>query len=171
MRCPILAAPLIAALSLAACSGQESAENEIQVVDPGTPVEEDGATFNISNEAVTDVPPPPSLPNENSVGPGNEAAGVIPARFRGEWTEEPSACGSGDSETRLRIGADALRFYESIAKVREIEVVSDRVIEVTADYSGEGQTWSNQSRLSLSPDGDTLTVTGEGATMTRTRCP
>lgn len=167
----MLAAPLVAALSLAACSGQEPSENEIQVIDPGSPVEDDDASFNTLDGVLPDAAPQPPTSGEDGADEREGVASAIPARFRGEWTEEPSACGSGDSVTRLRIGADALRFYESIAKVREVEVVSDGVIEVTADYSGEGQTWTNQSRLSLSPEGDTLTVAGEGATMTRSRCP
>ncbi len=180
MRLPMLATPLTAVLFLVACSGEETAENEIAMVDPGTPVEADGATFNMSDEDLSDVPPPPPLPGQNNAsisdgsgdnGSDDQVASVIPARFHGEWNQELSACGTGASDTRLRIGADELRFYESTGEVREVEIESDRVIEVTAAYRGEGQTWTNERRLSLSPDGDTLTVTGDGSTMTRSRCP
>ena len=170
MRYPTLAAPLVAALILAACSSEE-AGNEAAVAG------DESLAPHMSDEELTEVPPPPPLPGQNETddqggdGSDDEVATAIPARFHGEWNQDLSACGTGASETRLRIGADRLRFYESAGEVREVDVVSDRLIEVTATYSGEGQTWTNERQLSLSPDGDTLTVTGDGATMTRSRCP
>lgn len=172
MRHSTFATPLAAALLLGACSSEQAADNEAG----GNEMEvagDESLVSNASDDELADIPPPPPLPGESDGGNGSdeEAATAIPVRFHGEWNQDLSACGTGSSETRLRISADRLRFYESAGEVREIDIVSDRVIEVTAAYSGEGRTWINERRLSLSPDGDTLTVTGEGATMTRSRCP
>ena len=176
MREFLCTAPLAAALLLVACSGEDSG-NEFQLVDPGKPTENDVVGFNGTDDPL--VPPPPPIPEENgadasgdlvSNGAGEEVAAAIPSRFQGEWNQDPSACGTGASDTRLRIGAEELRFYESAGDVSEVEVVNDRVIDVTASYSGEGQSWTNKRRLTLSEDGGTLTVSGDGATMTRTRC-
>ena len=55
--------------------------------------------------------------------------------------------------------------------VRRVEIESEQVVDVTAEYRGEGETWTDERRLSLSPDGDSLTITGQGSTLTRSRCP
>ena len=113
--------------------------------------------------------PPPAVDDEAKSDP--EAAAIIPARFHGEWNADLSACGTGLSETRLRIDAARLTFYESIGMVRRVEIESEQVVDVTAEYRGEGETWTDERRLSLSPDGASLTVTGQGSTLTRSRCP
>ena len=178
MRYSTFAMPLAAALLLAACSTEQAPENE---AGGNEMMGDESLVSDASDDELADVPPPPPLPDaedsgntsddEADNGSDDEVATAIPARFHGEWNQDLSACGTGSSETRLRISGDRLRFYESAGEVSEVDIVNDRVIEVTAAYSGEGQTWTNERRLSLSPDGDTLTVTGEGATMTRSRCP
>ena len=102
--------------------------------------------------------------------PASDDVAGIPARFHGEWNADPDACGTGSSESRLRISADRIRFYESVGVVKDVEIESDRVITVEAQYRGEGDTWSDERRLSLSADGNSLTVSG-GGDMVRHRCP
>lgn len=114
---------------------------------------------------------PVDAPTVDPVEAQDDAAGTIPARFRGEWNAERSACGTGRSETRLRISADRLQFYESAGVVDEVDVESDRVITVAATYQGEGDTWQEERRLVLSEDGSSLTVSSQGAALVRYRCP
>lgn len=102
--------------------------------------------------------------------PASDDVADIPARFHGEWNADPDACGTGSSESRLRISADLIRFYESVGVVKDVDIESDRVITVEAQYQGEGDTWSDERRLSLSADGNSLTVSG-GGDMVRQRCP
>lgn len=167
MRLSRSAAPLAAALLLAACTpGEDAANNAVATAAT------DGARTASPDEArpQADIPAAPEG-NDSSDGkapaPG-EAAAVIPARFHGEWNADPSACGRS-TETRLRIDSGRLRFHESSGLAQKVEPAADGAIEVTAAYSGEGETWTNVRRLSLS--GDTLTVTGDGASLARTRCP
>ncbi|HEU5211090.1 MAG TPA: hypothetical protein VFU06_16960 [Longimicrobiales bacterium] len=112
---------------------------------------------------------PPAAEPEGRDG-ADDDVDTIPAAFRGEWNGDRSDCGTGNSVTRLRISADRLRFYESVATVRDVKVESDRVITVTADYEGEGQTWQETRRFSLSADGNSLTATN-GSSLVRHRCP
>lgn len=172
MRFPV-AMMVAAALVLTACA-EPPAED---IVERDTPADA------MSPPAGMDVPPPAPSPDAAeeadaataaSDDPASETDGdvatAIPARFRGEWNADRAACGTGQSETRLRVSGDRIRFYESVGVVRGIEIESDRVITVTARYQGEGDTWQDERRLSLSDDGNSLTVSG-GGDLVRYRCP
>lgn len=150
MRCSLA---LAAALLLAACSAQPDGND----TDAGQVRSVDN---NAAMPAMSGDPPGNRIDSIGAEEGGNEGSSlaIVPEAFHGEWNGELSACGTGLSETRLRIGGDRLRFYESVGDVRRVEVESGRVIDVTAEYRGEGETWQNESRLSLSADGGTLTV-------------
>lgn len=107
---------------------------------------------------------------DDPAGEQGDDVASIPTRFQGEWNAELDACGTGSSPTRLRISADRIRFYESTGVVQAVAVESQRVIDVTAEYTGEGQTWVDERRLTLSDDGSSLTVSG-GGDLVRYRCP
>jgi hypothetical protein len=107
----------------------------------------------------------------DAAGPAKSPAEAIPAAFRGMWDKDEVACGSPAGEYRLEVAADALRFHESIATVRNVAIGDARRISVEADWQGEGESWRNRRELSLSPDGRVLTVTGEGTSLVRMRCP
>lgn len=170
MRHSFSATVLVTALLLAGCSapGDDNAAAD------------DSAGMEDSGTADPVAPAPPAAGNDRAPGNGTDddddgddddgGLAIIPARFHGEWNSDRVACGSGASETRLRVSGDRLRFYESVGTVRRVDVESDRVIDVTAQYQGEGQTWQNERRLSLSADGDSLTVSGEGSRLVRYRC-
>lgn len=114
----------------------------------------------------TDAAPPAAPVGDDEA---DDDIDTIPAAFHGEWNGDRADCGTGTGLTRLRISADRLRFYESVATVRDVDVESDRVITVTADYEGEGQTWQEKRRFSLSADGNSLTATN-GSSLVRYRC-
>lgn len=105
-----------------------------------------------------------------SAAPASQAA-VIPPRFRGEWNAKLADCGTGANESRMRIEAGRIRFYESSGKVRSVEEVGANEIVVTAEVTGEGQTAVTTRRLRLSPDGRTLQDVTEGAGLKRHNCP
>lgn len=129
----------------------------------------DGDTSS-SGDTSTPVDADDSTPAEDPADDTGDIVAAIPSRFHGEWNADLEACGTGSSVTRLRISADRLRFYESVGSVSEVDVVSDRVITVTAAFQGEGDTWQDERRLSLSADGNSLTVSN-GSELVRHRCP
>jgi hypothetical protein len=113
--------------------------------------------------------PPADAPPAADEQDDADSEAAIPAAFHGEWNSDRSQCGSA-GETRLIVSGNRLRFHESIARVRRVESVNDRTIRVTAVYRGEGDRRTETRRLRLSPNGNRLTVSAAGSTLTRFRC-
>lgn len=167
MRPSFVPIVVLIALAAAACAEPDADGNA------GDIAAADSVARDSANGAVPSTDAGDISANQSGDRPdtANDAAGgTIPARFRGEWNADRAACGTGSSESRLRIGADEIRFYESVGAVSAVNVVSDRVVVVTAEYTGEGETWQDERRLTLSQDGGSLTVSG-GGDLVRHRCP
>lgn len=98
------------------------------------------------------------------------AADSIPAAFHGAYDLSKEACGR-PSDMKLRVSATELRFHESLGEVRRVEPRPSGSVRVEADYEGEGETWRSMRELSLSDDGATLTISGDGTRAVRVRCP
>ena len=96
---------------------------------------------------------------------------LIPSAFRGQWNTRVQDCGTGLNDSRLKIDARRIRFYESDGEVRRVILHNSRAITVTGSYSGEGQVWDRTDQLVLSRSGRDLTITSEGSDFTRHRCP
>ncbi len=93
----------------------------------------------------------------------------IPARFVGRWDRDVAACARpATSIEGVTIGPRAIRFHESLGKVASVVPAGDGVAIVAA-YEGEGERWTARQRLTI--DGDRLTIAGEGAPISRVRCP
>ena len=137
---------LLSAAALAACAPETGAGNETAVLAPPT----DAAPARAGAE--------PALVD------------TIPAAFHGTYDRDAEAC-AGPSEYSLRIEGKALRFHESVGKVRGVAVEGPRAVTVIADYQGEGESWSNVRRMELSDDAQALTISGQGLTISRVRCP
>lgn len=102
------------------------------------------------------------------IPPGGETGeGAIPRPFRGNWSSSASKCGTPGDDMRLNVGPDSLTFYESVGKVTAARPLSPNRLNVTASYSGEGETWTDTAALTLSADGNTLTI----GSVKRVRCP
>jgi hypothetical protein len=114
--------------------------------------------------------PPPYKP---AAAPIAEAAAMdsaaIPARFRGEWNADLTACGTGRNETRLRMEERSVRFYESSGTVKAVAQPAADRLQVTLALSGEGEIWEATHEFRLSADGATLTDVAGG--LVRRRCP
>lgn len=121
---------------------------------------------NESVERPTAPGPAAPLPTPDASPSPAADAGTIPAAFRGEWNRVPADCGTGSNDSRLRIDAKRLRFYESSGDVLAVHG-EGRTITVRARYSGEGQTWEDARSFTLSADGQTLSADG----IERMRCP
>lgn len=114
-------------------------------------------------EAPTTVQPPAS--------PSPPAQATLPAGFVGRWAADSAACAVTGHESRLVVSPEELAFHESIGRIRSVVATGDRVADVTADFEGEGETWSRDMRLSLSADDLTLTIQyPDGDASSRRRC-
>lgn len=104
--------------------------------------------------------------------PDRAGSPVVPSPFRGEWNTDLAACGTGLSDSRLRIGADSIWFYESRGPLTDIARRGDSEFTATAHLSGEGEVWSAPVHFALSPDGKTLSDLRPGlGGFSRRRCP
>jgi len=134
---------LTSALALAACSKQ-----------PDAPASSAAPT---ETEEVFQESPAPVEATE-----AGEAASVgmseIPETIRGRWGLVPADCTStrGDAKGLLEVSAEQLKFYESVAKLGEIKEAGESRIRGTFDYTGEGQTWTNDVVLDVQDDGKTM---------------
>lgn len=152
------------ALSLAACSS-EPTEPEVQGTD--APIMESAAAGGVTaSEAAS--------PASTEV----VADDAMPQGMRGRWGLVPLDC-TGDpaaAKGLVAIGADSMKFYESVAKLGMIERVDPQTLVAAFEFSGEGHTWVLDVTLELSEDGQTLVRRDKGPDampepLTYTRCP
>lgn len=157
----------VALISLAAC--QKTPEVPAQPVQdaPGvsgstTPTTAPSGDVQTTPDAAGEARPTPNTP------PLAEKPGTtIPKAFQGKWASSASMCKQRNMDDgKLDIGPATLQFWESVGEVEAV-VVSGNTMTVTAQYEGEGETWRNEDRFTLSNDGKSLA--GEG--ITRVRCP
>jgi len=96
----------------------------------------------------------------------------IPARFLGEWNANLKNCGTDLNDSRLRITADRIRFYESGGPVRAVVTQGEFDLALIAELSGEGSAWLSYKHFRLSADHTHLTdVTDNDSGLVRYRCP
>jgi hypothetical protein len=105
------------------------------------------------------APPVPAAPPQDPH--------TIPAAFHGEWNAQLEHCGTGLNDSAMRIEPRVMRFYESRGDVIRVTRNGERSVSVEANFQGEGETWTETVRLTLSPEDGRLT-TGEDAP--RLRC-
>ncbi len=116
---------------------------------------------------------PPEAPAtvQPPVSPTPPAPATLPAGFAGRWAADAAACTVKGHESRLIVSPTDLTFHESIGVVRGVVSDGDRIVDLTADFEGEGETWSREMRLSLSADDQTLTIQyPDGDASSRRRC-
>lgn len=133
----LLVAPL---LPLAACSGAEPERD-------GMPAES-----TIAQPEAAQASPASQQLN----APATTAADAIPAAMYGFYDADRVMCSDMHSPTRLAISSSGVEFYESMARVQNVDIVSKTAITATFAFSGEGSNWTRKMELSLHNDGDTL---------------
>lgn len=84
------------------------------------------------------------------------APNLIPAAFHGTWDYIDGTC-TRESDLRMEISAGQIIFYESLGQVRSIEAKDEMSLDVTLAMEGEGEVWTNVTRLTLADDGNILT--------------
>ncbi|MEW9856725.1 hypothetical protein [Novosphingobium sp. M1R2S20] len=153
MNRTITLASMGVALVLSACSGNSDGpepDNSSAAVE--APVE------TVSRVGEGAPPPAPDGAAEAPVSEETAPAAEIPEQIRGRWGLVPKDCTSnlGDAKGLLTISAKQLKFYESVAKLGPIKEADETRIRATFDYSGEGQSWTQDVVLEVQDDGKTL---------------
>lgn len=128
---------LIAATLVSCGEAPEVSEPETQAEAP-MPVEPDGG--------IGDGAGPPDIT------PMDGDPGLIPAQFHGVWDYVEGTCAL-ESDMRMEISGNEILFYESIGLVTDVEREGDDAV-VTLAMEGEGETWVQRTRLSISGEGD-----------------
>jgi hypothetical protein len=156
-------------MGLAACNrdADNSSNASLNAPIPSSP--NDAAPENPSDNAVPSERTQPS----GSAGPNGAqpVRGSLPVAFRGKWVGKGQNCADARSDMLLTAGARELRFYESVGTLISVEGAGPGAIIVTAKYEGEGQSWTQRQKLTLSTDGNSLTILNQGVTSVRRRCP
>ena len=101
-----------------------------------------------------------------------EQSRAVPARFQGEWNANLEQCGTGLNDSRLRISADRIRFYESGGPVRAVVTRGEFDLALIAELSGESESRLSYRHFRLSADHKYLAdVTDTDSALVRYRCP
>jgi hypothetical protein len=98
--------------------------------------------------------------------------GKIPASLHGRWGMTPGDCTStrGDAKGLLIVSADALKFYESVAKpAGELDTSSNSASGDFA-FTGEGMTWKKYEALELQSGKLVRTESDPMTSFTYARC-
>ena len=155
---------LIPLVLLAACSQDAQAPVDSEVDAAGTADDE----VLSKNER--------SLADPTSTGPTAQT-GVIPAAMQGRWGLVAADCTStgGDAKGLIEISDDRIEFYESRGTLDEIASLDARSIRATFSMTGEGMSWTTDTKLALSADGSSLVRHEFGPdattdTLTYTKC-
>lgn len=149
-------------IAFAACDRSDPPANQVAIeLNAATPAEPVPAPA---------APVAPAMPVANAVEPAAANAATLPAAYHGVFDQTAAACAAASSIYRLTVTGGELRFHESLADVKSVTPDGANAVRVAASYSGEGMTWSNIQRVALSNGGRTLTITGEGEPVRRTRC-
>jgi hypothetical protein len=94
----------------------------------------------------------------------------IPDPWLGEWNENLEDCGTGNNDSRLRIEANRVLFYEGGGMVRGAFLHGPFEIVVVLDMTGEGQTWIAAHHFIMSASGHYISTDGDDP-LVRYRCP
>jgi hypothetical protein len=158
---------LVALLALAACS-QEAGDENIIIDNEVNAAEAANADIEILPPDETAVPAADQAAPANTSG--DAAATTIPAQYRGRWGMNANDCepGRSDNKGMITIGDKTIRFYESVASLKEQRPAIATSFSGLFGFTGEGQTW--EKLMTFTRTGDTLKRTEEDGNFTYKRC-
>ena len=161
----MLAATALLALALSAC--QQNDPNNI-AIDEGNSLNSDIETLPPDESSLNNVGATAS--NTTVPAPPDAASAPIPAQYRGRWGMVPADCTStqGDNKGLITISDRNVRFFESVATLKEQRPAIATSFSGMFGFTGEGQTW--EKVMTFTRTGDTLKRTEESGTFTYTRC-
>lgn len=150
-------------IALAACGGEaDTADSSSDTVtdEQTETAAADTAPDKPEADAADDEASKPDTPEDKPSEP-ETAANVIPARYQGIWDYIEGTC-ARESDARKEISGKEIIFYESIGTVTSVAPDGDDVV-VALDMEGEGETWTQTIRLSVSgKGGDERLSTSDG---------
>ncbi len=166
-----LALPSLLALAFAAC--QPAADDGNVAIDNGLNAAE------VANAGIETLPPSETsaLPVENTaasgvgnVGSGTSDQAMIPSQYRGRWGLVAADCTStrGDAKGLIVIDEGTIKFYESVATLKEQRPAIATSFSGLFDFTGEGQSWTRVTTLTRT--GNSLTRADSDGSFTYTRC-
>ncbi len=145
--------PALLALAIAAC--QQPTNDSNIAIDIGV---------NAAEAANADVEILPASETSAAAPAANGVEGVratpgaalIPSQYRGRWGMVAADCTStrGDDKGLITIEAGTVKFYESLATLKEQRPAIATSFSGLFDFAGEGQTW--EKVMTLTRTGDTL---------------
>nr|WP_294847300.1 hypothetical protein [uncultured Sphingomonas sp.] len=143
----------------------ENANMDAEVLPPS---EAGGNTSLPANEST--VEPPSADPNQPLIE-GNEKA-VIPTSMQGRWGMNTNDCDPSRSDAKglIRISADTLRFYESVAKIERVTLNAPENFTADFAFMGEGMEWKKSENLKLTNSSKTLIRTDKDGSWRYQRC-
>ena len=148
---------LLAATSLAACSGKTSeADKDAQAEAAMAKVEASPNAMVAKGLPVTTTP---------TKAPQNTA---LPPAFEGRWGMHPADCDIARSDTKglLIVKGNTLTFYEATATAKVIGGPSRYKVVADLSYKGEGQQWQTRETLELTAASTVLQRTGQSPVKT-----
>lgn len=159
------------ALGLGACGPPgpvaDEAENNTTALD--AVVNQANAMAEAVQENADEQAEVPTL--ENSLAPPPIPAGAaIPAPYRGRWGMVPADCTSsrGDAKGLITIDDQTVRFYESVASLKEQRPAKATSFSGLFAFTGEGEKW--EKVMTFTRTGDTLLRAEEDGRFTYKRC-
>lgn len=157
-----IALPLLLIASLTACGQRDEAANATL-----------NATVPESREVAVDPPANAETvaePIDNQVAVADSTDG-IPAALQGQWTGAKEKCGDPASVQALQVTPDELIFHESAGTITKVVRGEKGAVAIDADFTGEGESWTKRLEMRLADGGQRLSVTNDGQTIIRKRCP
>lgn len=135
---------LVAAMMALAVVGCEAEPN-------AAPADSDTASVAEGDRLTRDEP----SGTGETVGRSARELRTIPAQFLGVWDYIEGSCDSA-SDLRMEVGQRRIVFYESVGDVTSIKAENDNAVVVGMSMSGEGDSWTQSTRLTLEDGGDRL---------------
>ncbi|WP_170004952.1 hypothetical protein [Pseudopontixanthobacter vadosimaris] len=131
---------LIAAMALASCSSE---------ADPETAPEAGEAGSAASGQEMLPVEPGGGIGDGAPAHSGASTTEIIPPALYGRWGLVPADCTStrGDAKGLLTVAPTTLTFYESMARLQNIENADTGSIRAGFDFEGEGMVWERKIEL------------------------
>ena len=168
MKALLAAIPLAFVLVAAACDKSDPVADD---ANGAAPIDAVVNAANATAEAATEMANVAEEANAGRPIPKVEAvAAAIPEQYRGRWGMVPADCTTtrGDAKGLITIDDRTVRFYESVATLREQRPAIATSFSGLFDFTGEGQSWD--SVMTFTRSGDTLLRAGEDGRFTYQRC-